>query len=238
MLDFVLSFHSNQVLEQRAIQQGLEDDPLVKESLENARREVLVRALMDHTARALKFPDFEQVSLQRYAAEKTQYQIKERRKVAHILIPPKVSECACDERDPKKQAEEIIQELKTGVDFGELARRLSADKQSAKHGGLIDVWLEKNSGKVVREFENAAFALAKPGDISPPVETRFGFHIIKLVELESARQLSYDEAKDQLIAKMRAEYRDSKLGELRSEAYPDPDTINYPALESVLTGQN
>ncbi|QBQ53555.1 peptidylprolyl isomerase [Nitrosococcus wardiae] len=235
MLDFALDFHSNQVLAQQAEAQGLAEDPIVQARLEKARREVLVGALMDQVVKNIDYPDFETLSRQRYAAEKAHYRLPEKRKVAHILIRPKNPECACDQREPAKIAATIMEELESGTDFAELARRYSEDRATAKQGGLLDQWLEKDSGKVVPAFEQAAFALSQPGDFSQPFETRFGRHVVQLIELEPARQLSYEEVKERLINKLRAEYRDSALLQLRGKTYPDPDKINYPTLKEVLS---
>ncbi|MGH8499831.1 MAG: peptidylprolyl isomerase, partial [Methylococcales bacterium] len=234
MLDFVLSFHSNRVLADQALQQGLENDSKVKQHLENARRAVLVTALMDKEMRSLQYPDFEKISRERYEAEKSSYGLPEKRKVAHILIKLKSPSCACDDRDPQKEASEIVKRLEAGADFAELASQYSTDKSTSKNGGLIDLWLEKDTDGVSPEFLQTAFALAKPGDFRQPLETRSGIHIIKLVEVEPWRQLSYDEIKQRLIQKLRFEYRDSARVLLRSKAYPDPDTIDFQALESVL----
>lgn len=234
MLDFVLSFHSNRVLAEQAEQQGLENDPGVKQRLENARREVMVKALMDKEVKAVQYPDFEKISFERYTASMAKYLLPEKRKVAHIFFTLKNPNCACDERDPQKQSKEIVKQLESGADFAELAKRDSMDKSTAKNGGLLDLWLDPDSDEIDPEFLQAVFSLAKPGDFSQPLETRFGIHIIKLIEIEASRQLSYDEVKERLIQKLRDEYRNAALVQLRSKAYPDPDSIDYQAFESVL----
>ena len=77
----------------------------------------------------------------------------------------------------KKQSEaiEILDKIKTGEKFGKMARQFSTDSGSAKRDGSLGYF---GRGKMVKEFENAAFAL-QAGQISEPIKTQYGYHIIK-----------------------------------------------------------
>ena len=102
-----------------------------------------------------------------------------RAKVAHVLV--KLSENA-DEEESKaalKQAEDICNRARQGDDFASLAKQYSADPGTASQGGELPLF---GPGEMVKEFEDAAFALTTPGEISGPIKTRFGYHIIKLIE--------------------------------------------------------
>jgi peptidyl-prolyl cis-trans isomerase SurA len=94
--------------------------------------------------------------------------------VAHIMIKEKKEEGGAD--NAKARAEEIYQKALAGESFAELAAKYSEDGSSAKSGGELP-WFGTN--KMVNEFEDAAFALQKDGDISAPVKTSYGWHIIK-----------------------------------------------------------
>ena len=85
-------------------------------------------------------------------------------RVSHILV------------EKQSQALRILDELKQGASFAELARKYS-QCPSAKRGGDLGFF---GRGKMVREFEQAAFAL-KEGEVSQPVKTQFGYHIIKRI---------------------------------------------------------
>jgi parvulin-like peptidyl-prolyl isomerase len=110
----------------------------------------------------------------------------------HILVPD------------EETANEVIDRLNNGEDFGELARELSEDSGSAVNGGDLG-WF--GTGQMVPEFEGAAFDL-EVGEISEPIESQFGFHIIQTLgkttvplsadALDQARQTEFENYIDQL----------------------------------------
>ena len=95
-------------------------------------------------------------------------------------------------KEAKKKAEEVLAKVKAGEDFAELAKKYSEDS-SASSGGELGTF---GRGKMVTEFENAAFAM-KAGEISDIVETEYGYHIIKVTERVD-KQETYDESKNQI----------------------------------------
>ncbi len=97
-----------------------------------------------------------------YNENKTQYTKVESRDVRHILV------------NSKKQADGLEAQLKAGGDFAALAKKFSKDTLSAVKGGKLTI----EKGKTVAEFDKAAFAL-KTNEISPPVHTQYGWHIIQ-----------------------------------------------------------
>lgn len=99
--------------------------------------------------------------------------------VAHIMVaqPVDLSEDSVKARELKIQ--KIYSELKGGADFANLAKLYSDDRNSAVEGGKL-MWF--SSGVMVPEFEQAAFALKNIGDISQPIKTSFGWHILKLID--------------------------------------------------------
>ena len=82
----------------------------------------------------------------------------------------------------RAQAEQVLKEARSGADFAALAKKYSQDESNAQQGGDLDYF---GRGRMVPEFENAAFAL-KPGEISDLVKTEFGYHVIKLVDRKPA----------------------------------------------------
>jgi peptidyl-prolyl cis-trans isomerase SurA len=100
-------------------------------------------------------------------------------KVAHIMV--RSSETDSEDRQSlaEKQIKDIHTELMAGGVFADLALKYSDDGSSSEKGGQLPMF---GAGKMVEEFENAAFALKEDGDISEPVRSRFGWHIIKRLE--------------------------------------------------------
>lgn len=97
---------------------------------------------------------------------------------AHILlmIPQKATDA--QQQEAKQRIDSVYQALKNGADFEELAKKVSQDPGSARRGGVLG-WVGKN--QLVKEFEDAAFAL-QPGEMSKPVLSPFGWHIILMKE--------------------------------------------------------
>lgn len=226
--ELVLDMHSDRKLADEALAAGLAQDPEVAAKLSRARERILVRALMDQISDAIEYPDFEALAVQRYQAKPEEFRTPERRKAAHILLTPARS---C--RDAIT-LDEVLERLNSGEDFGSVAADVSDDGATAAQGGVIDIWATRGRDTFVPEFQSALFKLEAVGDISEPVKTRFGTHLIQLAALEEARIPPFEEIKDRLVQTLRAEYRQGKLGEKRSDAYPDPRTINLDALKALL----
>lgn len=149
-------------------------------------------------------------------------------KVAHIMIAtPRGSEATVVE-EKKKLSNEIYHRLKQGEDFKELAMEFSDDKGSARNGGELP-WF--GIGRMVKEFEKAAFALSVNGEISKPIQTGFGWHIIKRIDRQEI--LSFEEEEADIIRKVgkdkRAEVaRRELINKLKKEYCFVERTANIP----------
>ncbi|MCB0480307.1 MAG: peptidyl-prolyl cis-trans isomerase [Flavobacteriales bacterium] len=99
--------------------------------------------------------------------------------VAHIMVQLEPTDSGKVLLDKEQKANEIYGKLLAGEDFAELAKQFSDDRGSAANGGDLP-WF--GTGRMVEEFENAAFELQKDGDFSKPIKTRYGWHIIKRLE--------------------------------------------------------
>ncbi|AWH85261.1 peptidylprolyl isomerase [Flavobacterium album] len=107
--------------------------------------------------------------------------------VAHIMIMKPKKENAEEAAKAKSTINEIYQKLKQGEDFAALAKQFSQDKSNASNGGQLNRF---SSGELSStEFEDHAFALQKPGDISEPFQSQFGWHIVKLIEKHQVKTL-------------------------------------------------
>src|SRR5699024_6686728 len=96
----------------------------------------------------------------------------------------------------KDIAEEVLEQIEQGADFAELAKEYSEDAMTAEEGGELGYF---SAGTMVPPFENVAFSLEK-GDISDPVQTTYGYHIIKVNDIQKKDQEigTFDEVKEEL----------------------------------------
>lgn len=96
--------------------------------------------------------------------------------------------------ETKEQADEVAKKLADGSDFAELAAEYSIDTATAENGGELGSF---GTGEMAPAFEEAAFAM-EPEEISAPVETEFGFHIIKVTDKTEATEATLEESKEQI----------------------------------------
>jgi peptidyl-prolyl cis-trans isomerase D len=135
-----------------------------------------------------------------YDANAKQYTAEEERNAAHILIAVKPDASEEEKAAAKKQAEDLYAKAKANpAKFGELAKTFSKDPGSAEQGGDLGSFAR---GSMVKPFEDAVFA-AKVGDILPPVQTDFGWHVIKVNGIREKRTLPFEEAKGQIEAELK-----------------------------------
>ena len=100
-------------------------------------------------------------------------------KVAHLMIRMNASSAKADSLTAKKKIDELYSRLKKGENWDKLVAQFSEDAGSAANGGELPPF---GTGRMIPSFEESAFKLSKPGDISPPVQTPYGWHVIKLIE--------------------------------------------------------
>jgi peptidyl-prolyl cis-trans isomerase SurA len=100
--------------------------------------------------------------------------------VAHILAGLAIDTLTRSPQEARAQAEELYARLLDGEDFSQLAKQYSTDALSAPNGGVLLPPFGPN--EMIPDFEKAAFALSQPGQLSPIIQSRFGFHIIRLIE--------------------------------------------------------
>ncbi|MBH0071496.1 MULTISPECIES: SurA N-terminal domain-containing protein [unclassified Pseudoalteromonas] len=129
-----------------------------------------------------------------YEQSKAQYVEPEKRRVSHILI-----DNSEDDDAAKAKAESLLAQLNQGADFAELAESSSDDIVSGEMGGDLE-WIERDVMDPV--FEDAAFALENKGDYSDVIASEFGYHIIKLTDLQAQQVKAYDDVKADLRAEL------------------------------------
>lgn len=117
-----------------------------------------------------------------FEMNKETFSQEEQVKASHILV------------ETEEKAKEVIEKLKAGEDFVELAKQYSLDESNKESGGELGFF---SRGQMVTEFEEAAFSL-NSNEISDPVKTDYGYHIIKSEEKKEAKEADYEENKDSI----------------------------------------
>ncbi len=157
------------------------------------------------------------------------YGVPEQRRVAHILIA--VSEGG-DEEAARKKAEEVYAKLRAGGDFATLAKEYSDDPGSASQGGDLG-YIEK--GVLDPEFDDVAFSLAQ-GEVSEPVRTAFGYHIIRVEEIKPGHVKPLEEVRKEVERELRMEKAQKRyldeLERLSNLVFENPDALE-PAAEAL-----
>jgi peptidyl-prolyl cis-trans isomerase SurA len=126
--------------------------------------------------------------------------------VAHCMVEIKKNATEGEKANAATKIQEIYQKIKGGEKFEDVTRQFSDDKQTKEQGGLLQPF---KAGRYPKAFEDAAFALKKDGDISLPVETPYGWHIIKRIVKKDLPPFS--EIKNELKAKVSHDTR-SQMG--------------------------
>ena len=112
-------------------------------------------------------------------------------KVAHLMIRSNANAPKADSLTAKKKIDELYSRLKKGENWDKLVAQFSEDAGSAANGGELPPF---GTGRMIPSFEEVAFKLQKPGDISAPVQTPYGWHVIKLIEKQPLAKFADMEA--------------------------------------------
>jgi parvulin-like peptidyl-prolyl isomerase len=129
--------------------------------------------------------------------------------------------------ETKAQADSIYQQLKEGADFGELAKERSIDPSAPNNAGDLGFF---GWGRMVPEFQEEAFKL-KDGEISRPVKTDYGWHIIKVVERREVDQPPFEEAKEMIRSKLQRDKTQRRVKEYFEEL---KKKVNFKLNEEAL----
>lgn len=226
-----------EVLGRQAEAEGLLADPILQQRIERARQQLVAEALRERKLAdiAAREPDFTSLAEETYRANPADYQNPEQVHARHILLKPGPG---TDAIAAQARLEALATRVRNGEDFAALAKEVSEDKANADQGGDLGLF---GRGRMVVPFEAAAFALTEPGQLSPVVETQFGWHLIQLVERNPAALKPFAEVREQIIAKLRAEHRRASLAaweqDLLEAAAIEVDTDAVRAIVEEMRAQ-
>jgi len=197
----------------------LDKEPDIRRSIRKARDDILIRSLRQWKMRRLHNPDSATIKAY-YQSHLGDFTIPEQVHARHILLTN------------RKQALSVRRELLHGKDFAALAAEKSRDDGTRALGGDLN-WFPR--GVMVKPFEDAVFALKKKGDISQPVKTRFGWHIIQLLGKREASRQTLDEARESIIGILKNQALETWLDSLVSKAGAE---IRNPQYSKEATAPN
>jgi len=138
--------------------------------------------------------------------------------VAQILVATQKSKGDAGVEAARLQMDTIQTELKKGVSFEELAKKYSDDRFTVNEGGVMQPF---GVGRMTPAFETAAYALKNPGDVSAPVETEYGFHLIKLIRKIPLQPY------DSLVNTLKRRVENDSRAQMARDAYMDKIKQKY-----------
>lgn len=181
-LDYVVNIY---VLAAEAEKQGLDKAPEVQKLLDFTNKDLLARLYLDRMSKDLPAPS-DKDALSYFEKNRDQYTTPESVHLHHILV------------ETEKEAKTVLEKLKKGEKFADVAGKVSICPSKSK-GGDLD-WLPK--GSLVPEIEEAAFTV-KSGQITGPIKSKFGYHVIFVEDRKPAQESTFEQSKDYIVEQLR-----------------------------------
>lgn len=208
------------------VKKHYDENPQSYMTAETVRTQYIVLSI-DKLAEQIE-PD-EQALKDLYEEQKHLYKTTEERRAQHILL------AVNDETDDAKvlaTATDLARQAREGADFSELAKEYSTDTISAEKGGDLGFF---ERGVMLEAFENQAFSM-QPGDISDPVRTTYGYHVIKLTDIKAETGQGFDEVRDKIVKEYALREAAAQFGqqaeEMNNLVYEQPTTLQ-PAADAL-----
>jgi len=174
-----------------------------------------------------KLPQFTARAKELYLVNVDKYRIGDEVDVSHILIDTKKRERA----EALKIAQDVRSRLAAGAEFAALAKELSDDPSAQQNGGRLGFF---GKGQMDAAFTDASFSLNRVGEITGPILSSFGYHIIRLEARKPGRVRPFEEVAPELIAEERKKYIESQRDLLISRVREDSlSRINQPAVDAL-----
>jgi peptidyl-prolyl cis-trans isomerase C len=191
-----------------AFQQALQSEGMTEAELVASVREQLAarKYLQSQVA------DVPQVSPEEarawYQSHPEQVQQPEGVRARHILVAAEANAPEAEKQKARQEAEDLLARARKGEDFAALAAEHSDDPGSKVRGGELP-WFSR--GQMVPPFEQAAFALKEPNELSPVVESPFGYHVIQLLERKEPQPIPFEQVRERIAAGLRQEKQQEKV---------------------------
>jgi len=216
---FLNEIVNKEILYKEAMKKGFDKSPEFNKKMEDFKKLTLVSEVFEKEIMA-KSTVSDQDIRDYYDKNKDSFVMATEIKASHILVKT------------EEEAQKVLARLKKGEKFEAIAKAVSLDTASAKNGGDVGFF---KKGQMVPEFERAAASL-KVGDISIPVKTQFGYHIIKVTDKKTGSPVEFEKVRDLISQKLSgekqkeafeayiAELKKTYKVELNKDALSKPDT--------------
>lgn len=217
----------NKAVAAEAKKAGFDQNPLVAKRVALTGEKELSDAWMEEVMRKMPAADYEAMAYEKYLAEPEKWMSQEYIDVSHLLISTEEN----SDEEVLAQIEELRREaLADPSRFDELIMEYSDDPSKKQNNGRFGAMTR---GQMVEPFEEAAFALEGRGEISQPVKTTYGYHLIRLNQKFPPRVLPFEQVKDQAIEKAEAEHRAQYRSNYLRKLLIDPIELPDGAVETM-----
>jgi len=214
LVPLIEQLYLNRMVAEEARKLGALQDPLLRAKLANETEKILAKWRLSKLEEEIDRRDLTEAAREYFEAHREAFKTLPKVEVYHIQINP----ARWGKEEAKRRLEEVLERLKKGEPFTELAKNYS-DDLSASKGGYIG-WVDKRKLRIptvwpeISKLEVGAWTW---------FETNFGYHIVKVTGKKPARQLTFEEAKPQVLAKLK-----EKLLKQATEAYLEEVKRNHP----------
>ena len=224
----------DKTLARQARDAGLDRDPEISRRLALELDRALAKAMVEKIERdaAAEFDareaDFLAKAREVYALNKEKYKTSEQVSASHILFDTTKR----DDAAALALAKEARARLAAGADFAKVAAEVSDDPTAKENGGALG-WFAP--GTMDPAFTKAAFALKNAGELSEPVKSSFGWHVIRLDGRRPPREVPFERAQRQIMADLKTRYiNDAREGKLAAISHDPAMKVNQAAVDSLL----
>lgn len=211
-LEYVVNIY---VLAAQAEKQGMDKKPEVDKLLQFTKKDLLARMYLDQMSKDVPAPT-ETEAKENFEKNKAQYATPESVHLHHILVAT------------EKEAKDALGRLKKGEKFSDVATQVSLCPSKVKGGNLE--WLPK--GSLVPEIEEVAFKM-KEGEVTGPVQSKFGYHVLLLQEKKAPQENSFDQVKDYIMEQLRFQKQQEHYEKLADSLKKE---MNVQVMEDKLSG--
>lgn len=215
MRELLGDYYITKALAAEAREMGLQQNENLQFQLQYNEARLLAKSRLAKLGENQDEPMFKNLAKETYLAESGTFDVPEQVSVEHILVA--VNEDRTDAQ-ALKLAQDLKRQLEKGADFTDLAVTHSDDPSVAKNKGRLAYFPR---GSMVKPFEDVAFAMTEPGQLSEPVKTQFGYHLLRFVGRTEAYTRPFEEVEAQLVEQERQKHltrlRNEKIAALRND---------------------